>query len=403
MPRVLAAIYAVVAAAALAGTTARASDAAQPELAAALARALRAPDVDARRTAALAVDIRTGETVFESNPDLALAPASAEKLAVSFAALRLLGPAYRFRTELVGAGELDGQVWQGDLFLVGHGDPTLAPSDLEALARDLAAWGIRRVAGSILGDETHFDRRRVVRGWKPSFLGLESRPLSALTVSEVEFRGANGAAIAAARALTATLERRGIAVLGRPGSKRAPEDVLPLALDLSEPLSTIVRHMNRESDNFVSELLLKELGASVGRQGTSARGALVVRAALVEAGVPLDGVRIADGSGLSRLDRLTAEVLVAILRAGSEDPEIRGTFVGSLAVAGISGTLKKRLGRRPTRGQVIAKTGTTSQASALAGFVRRRYVFAVLQNGSPVPYWSARAAQDRFVTILARP
>jgi D-alanyl-D-alanine carboxypeptidase/D-alanyl-D-alanine-endopeptidase (penicillin-binding protein 4) len=128
----------------------------------------------------------------------------------------------------------------------------------------------------------------------------------------------------------------------------------------------------------------------------------VVTSALGEAGVPLDGVRLSDGSGLSRLDRLTAQALVAILLAGSADPEIRGAFVTSLAVAGISGTMKRRLTRRPTRGQVIAKTGTTSQASALAGFVRRRYVFAIVQNGSPVPYWSARAAQDRFVMILAR-
>jgi D-alanyl-D-alanine carboxypeptidase len=71
-------------------------------------------------------------------------------------------------------------------------------------------------------------------------------------------------------------------------------------------------------------------------------------------------------------------------------------------VAGISGTLERRLDTRPTRGRVIAKTGTTRRASALAGFVGGRYAFAILQNGSPVPYWTARAAQDRFVTILAR-
>jgi D-alanyl-D-alanine carboxypeptidase/D-alanyl-D-alanine-endopeptidase (penicillin-binding protein 4) len=120
------------------------------------------------------------------------------------------------------------------------------------------------------------------------------------------------------------------------------------------------------------------------------------------AGVPVGGVRIVDGSGLSRLDRLTAQALVGILRAGADDPAIAGHFVTSLAVAGVSGTLKRRLERRPTRGRVIAKTGTTSISSALAGFVRKRYVFAIVQNGSPVPYWTARQAQDRFVTILAR-
>ena len=81
---------------------------------------------------------------------------------------------------------------------------------------------------------------------------------------------------------------------------------------------------------------------------------------------------------------------------------LRRAFIGSLAVAGISGTLEKRLGTRPTRGRVVAKTGTTLRASALAGYVRRTYVFAILQNGRPVPYWYARAAQDRFVTALAR-
>ena len=153
--------------------------------------------------------------------------------------------------------------------------------------------------------------------------------------------------------------------------------------------------MNRESDNFVAEMVLKELGASLVRRGSTAAGSRVVRAALADAGVPVAGVRIADGSGLSALDRLTANALVAILQAGAADPSMRDAFVTSLSVAGVSGTLEKRLARRPTRGRVIAKTGTTNAASSLAGFIRRRYVFAIIQNGSPVPYWSARRAGSR--------
>jgi D-alanyl-D-alanine carboxypeptidase/D-alanyl-D-alanine-endopeptidase (penicillin-binding protein 4) len=373
-----------------------------PNLTRALDRALATPGVDPSRTSALAVDLETGRIVYEANAGRALAPASAEKLAVSFAALRLLGAGYRFRTEVAGDGELDGRIWRGDLYLIGHGDPTLRLADLNALAREVKAWGIRRVSGRIVGDERHFDATRAAPGWRPWFLGEESPPISALSVDDVESRGANGSAAAAAGAFAAALDRRGIAVGGRAMSGRAPAEILPLAQDLSEPLSEIVRHMNRESDNFVSEMMLKELGASVARRGSTAAGGAVVRAALAEAGVPVAGVRIVDGSGLSRLDRLTSQALVAILRAGEEDPEIRDAFIDSLAVAGVSGTLKKRLDRRVTRGKIIAKTGTTSQASALAGFVRRRYVFAILQNGSPVPYWSARAAQDRFVTVLAR-
>jgi serine-type D-Ala-D-Ala carboxypeptidase/endopeptidase (penicillin-binding protein 4) len=392
----------VLGAASLGATATVPTQAASPGLAVALERALAAPDVQPGRTAALAVDLRTGQVVFRANAGLALAPASAEKLAVSFAALRLLGPGYRFRTDVLGEGELADRVWRGDLFLVGHGDPTLASADLDTLARDVAAWGIRRVTGRVVGDEGHFDSRRSPPGWKPWFLGIESPPISALSVDELRGDGENGSSAAAARAFSAALRRRGVAVAGEGRAGAASAETFPLAVDLSEPLATIVRGMNRDSDNFVSEMLLKELGASVARAGTSAAGAVVVQQALLEAGISIAGVRIADGSGLSRLDRLTAQTLVAILQAAAADPAIRDAFVTSLAVAGIAGTLKKRLDRRPTRGQVIAKTGTTNVSSALAGFVRRRYVFAIIQNGSPVPYWSARRAQDRFVTVLAR-
>jgi PBP4 family serine-type D-alanyl-D-alanine carboxypeptidase len=160
--------------------------------------------------------------------------------------------------------------------------------------------------------------------------------------------------------------------------------------------------MDADSDNFVAEMVLKELGSTVDSRGSSMAGAHVVRATLAEAGVPLAGVRIADGSGLSRFDRSTVRTLAEILRAGLADPSIRDAFVSSLAVAGVSGTLKARLDVRPTRGRVRAKTGTTNRASALAGFVGTHYVFAILHNGSPVPYWTARTAQDRFVTVLAR-
>ena len=392
----------VVAALVATGSVATETRAASPELTRALGQALAAQDIDPRRTAALAVDLETGEVVFRANSALGLMPASAQKLAISFAALRLLGPGFRFRTEVVASGELDGKAWNGDLALVGYGDPSLGPKDIDALARDVAALGIRRVTGRVLGDERHFDTRRDAPGWKPSYVGLESRPLSALSVAEIEFHGANGSAAAAARALTAALERRGVSVAGTAGAGRAPADGLPLALDVSEPLVAIVRHMNRESDNFIAEMVLKELGASVTRNGSTAAGARVARAELATAGVPLAGVRIGDGSGLSLRDRLTAKALVRILRGGARDASIRDAFLTSLSVAGVSGTLEKRLGRRPTRGRVIAKTGTTNTASALAGFVRRRYVFAILQNGPPIPYWSARAAQDRFVTILAQ-
>jgi D-alanyl-D-alanine carboxypeptidase/D-alanyl-D-alanine-endopeptidase (penicillin-binding protein 4) len=375
---------------------------AESDLATTLRAALAQPGVDARRTAALAIDLRSGETVLELNARRALVPASTEKLGVSLAALKVFGPRYRFRTTVFGEGHRDDAAWRGDLYLVGGGDPTLATRDLDRLARRIAALGIRRVAGRILGDESLFDTQRAAPGWKPSYVGDESAPVSALSVAGARGAGSNGSAAAAAQAFTQALSRRGVAVAGTPGTGRAPLGAVALAEDASPPLRLVIRLMNRDSDNFTSELVLKSLGTVTGERGSFAGGAAAVRSALRDADVPVSGVRVVDGSGLSALDRTTALALVAILRAGLADADIRDAFVGSLAVAGVSGTLKRRLERPPARGRVLAKTGTTSRASALAGFVRRDYAFAVIQNGSPVPYWSARSAQDRFATVLAR-
>lgn len=368
-----------------------------------LAHALEAPNLDAARSAAVAVDLRTGAVVFARNPGLPLLPASTEKLAVGYAALALLGPGFRFHTEVHGLGTLDGTVWRGNLVLRGHGDPTLGAADLAGLARQVAAWGITQVTGSVLGDESWFDGVRTGPGWKSSFYALESPPLSALVAERALYRGktSHNPALAAASLFRQALAESGVAVAKRSRVGSASEGSLPLAYDISQPLAGIVTEMETESDNFVAELLLKELGALAAGHGTTAAGAGVVRDVLERAGVPLAGVRLADGSGLSSDDRLTARALVALLRAAWEDPELREAFVASLALAGVSGTLEERMREPPARGRVRAKTGTTNAASALVGFAGDRYAFAVLQNGSPVASWWAREAQDRFATVLA--
>lgn len=366
-----------------------------------LARALAVPH--AGLAGAVALDLETGDVLFRRHDTLALVPASNEKLAVAYAALVALGPSYRIETTVFGDGELIDGVWRGDLVLKGYGDPTLSAGDLRRLAGQLRAGGVRKVTGEVVGDESYFDRRRVGPGWKAGFYGDESEPLSALSVDRGRYRGvvSDEPALAAARAFREALRNARIAV-GRGARIGRVDDVaFPLASVASPPLAAIVREMNLESDNFTAEILLKHLGVLTHRQGTSARGAAVVRSTLAAAGIPLAGVRIVDGSGLSPYDRLTAQALVAILRAAWGDAEIRDEFVASLPVAGRSGTLSDRLETPPARGNVLAKTGTTAAASTLAGYVRRRYAFAVLHNGRPVSAWRARRAQDRFVAVLA--
>jgi D-alanyl-D-alanine carboxypeptidase/D-alanyl-D-alanine-endopeptidase (penicillin-binding protein 4) len=287
--------------------------------------------------------------------------------------------------------------------LKGYGDPTLSSADLSVLARQIRSEGITRVTGRIVADESWFDARRTALGWKSSFHIFESPPLSALIVD----RGRLGRytshdpAIAAAQLFRAALNRAGVKIRAKTVHGTADDGAVPLAAVDSPTLDAIVRWMDRVSDNFVAEMLVKELGAVQAGKGTTAAGAGVVTGLLAQAGVPLAGVRLVDGSGLSLLDRLTPNALVGLLSVMWQDLEVRLDVLPSLPVAGRTGTLEHRMRSGPATGVVRAKTGTTSNASALSGFVGDRYVFSVLQNGYPVSWTWARIAQDRFAAALA--
>jgi D-alanyl-D-alanine carboxypeptidase/D-alanyl-D-alanine-endopeptidase (penicillin-binding protein 4) len=368
-----------------------------------LARALHVPHVAPARSAAVALDLATGAVLFEQNSGRPLAPASNEKLPLTYAALTQLGPTYRIETDVVGEGQQDGTQWTGTLVLKGGGDPTLSRADLRVLAAQVKALGIRSVTGGVNGDESAYDARRVVAGWKPSFFIEESPPLSALVVDRARVGRVvtRTPALVAAAAFREALRKAGIAVAGPVRAAPASDWSEVLGTVSSPTLGAMLRFMDRESDNFTAEMLLKQLGLTELGRGTSAAGAAVVTQTLTEAGVPMAGVRIVDGSGLSQLDRLTTNALGSLLKIAQADPIVGPALLASLPVAGVSGTLQHRLLKPPARGHVVAKTGTTDIASSLSGYVSGRYAFAVVQNGHPLSYWWARRAQDRFAQVLA--
>jgi D-alanyl-D-alanine carboxypeptidase/D-alanyl-D-alanine-endopeptidase (penicillin-binding protein 4) len=366
------------------------------ELGAALASA-RVPSAE---RGALAVDLDTGKVIFSRNPDGSLEPASNEKLTVTFTALALLGPQFQISTDVLGEGERQGSEWKGSLVLQGHGDPDLSTSDLKQLARQIRHAGIRSVSGGVVGDESFFDSRRTAPGWKGYFLINECAPLSALSLDRGIATYASPPLVAA-QAFDRALTSAGVTVKGRPRVGTASEEAEPLASVESPPLWKILRFMDRESDNYTAEMLLKQLGIFTGGRGTTANGAAVVTATLETAGIPLAGVRIVDGSGLSRLDRLTPAAITQLLLDVWSDETLRKPFVGALSISGRLGTLHLRMRTAPAKGNVYAKTGTTNEASALSGFVRDRFAFSILQNGYPISSFRARASQDRFATLLA--
>jgi len=353
-------------------------------------------------SAGLVLDLSNGATLFARNADVSLAPASNEKLCVAYAALAELGPAYRFRTEMLGEGHRRGPVWYGNLVLKGFGDPSLSSHRVDLLAAELWGDGIRRVTGHVIGDDSWFDGRHGVAGWRRSFFGIESPPLSALVVDRARRKGRLVAnpALAAAAQLDRALWALGIQARGAVARQAHPHTVV-LATSYSRQLWRLLQVMDGDSDNFTAELVLKEIGAETLGSGTTAAGARVVARDLAAAGVPLAGVRIVDGSGLSRDDRVTARELASLLALMWKQPAMREIVWRSLARPGLDGTLRHRLLLPPARKLVRGKTGTTDLASALSGFVGTRFAFVVLQNGDPVNLVAAHAAQDRFVRALA--
>ena len=340
-----------------------------------------------------------GSPVYEFKGNRTRIPASNEKLVTAVAALSELGASTRVHTAVAAVGEPSGAgTVHGSLYLVGGGDPTLASGDITRLARAVRAAGVKRVTGSIVGDETLWDARRDAPGWKSGFLGEECPPLSALTLA----RNPSGrSATRAAAALLRALRKAGVRVSGTVRAGRAPAGAAPIALDASPRIDSMLRTMGKKSDNFTAEMLLKAVGASAYGRGSTANGARRARQALRDLGLSLTGSRIVDGSGLSSSDRTTTGLLARLLAAASRTASIAGPLRRSLSIAGKDGTLAGRMTTGPARGVVRAKTGTLNVSSALSGYAGP-YAFSVIVNGRAVNQSAAHALQDRIAQYLAR-
>ena len=346
-------------------------------------------------------DLDNGRTLYASKPDVARVPASVEKLYTTSTALLRFGPDATLPTTVSGSGFLDPDgVWRGNLYLHGGGDPTFDRADLQTLAATLAANGVVRVDGSVLGDESRFD---ALRGSFDSGGGYDSDiggVLSALALSRGFTRDGRSPAAQAAGQLAKTLRAGGIRVEGASGVGTAPADATPLAAVQSPAVRDLIRLTNVPSDNFMAEMLVKDLGASFGGAGTTTAGVAVVRAQLASFGVH---PRIVDGSGLSRVDRTTPRQVVRLLQI-MHHQELAGAFEGSLAVAGRTGTIQKRMRGTAAQDRCRAKTGTLIGVSSLAGICQaaggHAIAFAMIMNRANVT--RAHGVQDRIATAIAR-
>ncbi|HEU4427864.1 MAG TPA: D-alanyl-D-alanine carboxypeptidase/D-alanyl-D-alanine-endopeptidase [Myxococcota bacterium] len=207
----------------------------------------------------------------------------------------------------------------------------------------------------------------------------------------------------AAAVLRSQLEAAGIRVAGKVRAGSAPAtSVLLYAFD-GMPLRAEADLLLKYSNNFIAETLLKQLGRlDTGMPGSWANGAEALRSRLAALGLPLDGVRLVDGSGLSRDNRVSARLLVAALRRADESFAIGPDLLAGLPIAAEDGTLRKRA--EGARGLVRAKTGTLDGVTSLAGWARtergRELVFALISNGHRHGDVAAIDAVDAFAAAL---
>jgi serine-type D-Ala-D-Ala carboxypeptidase/endopeptidase (penicillin-binding protein 4) len=352
---------------------------------------------------AYVVDLGTGRVVYSRNANRALAPASNEKLLTTSAALVQLGPETTLDTVVRPApgavlepnGTLD-----GDLVLVGAGDPTLDDVAMRDLVSQLRRAGIRRITGAVVGDESLFDSRR---GSYDSHFGYDSDlggELGALTWGHGRF-DSRGPAYYAASRLRYFLKRSSVRVTSRVAVAPAATTETPaFAIHPSPPMADIISITNHPSDNFYAETLLKLLGARAGAGGSTNAGIAAAQTFLRGLGVK---ARMRDGSGLSRADRVSPHQIARLLAAMAGRPEA-DDFRASLAAPGEWGTLQHRMTGTAARGACRAKTGTLNGVSALSGYcfdeAGHTVVFSLIENG--VCAVCAKRLEDQMVPMLAR-
>ena len=367
---------------------------------------------------AMVVDLGTGRTLFSRRPDGYRVPASNEKLYTSSVSLMRFGPGGHLTTRVLGSGAIgDDGTYTGDLYLRGGGDPTFGTTGfvrrvwgtgatVSDLADQLVAAGIVRVRGAIVGDESFFDRRRGGPASGYAFDPYVGAPLSALAFnrglansrgSAIQARPATFAADQLRRALVA----QGVPVSGRAREGSTPSDARELASVESPPLFTLIRLMNVPSDNYLAEMLIKDLGARFGGSGSTVAGAGVVRVRLASLGI---SPRVVDGSGLSHRDATTPRQVVRLLQYMASSRRLATPFRNSLAVACRSGTLASRMCGTAASGRCRGKTGTLSGVSALSGYCAlptgRTVAFSFLMNGVSVT--GARRLQNAMAAAIAR-
>lgn len=339
-------------------------------------------------------DLDADSAIYCHNERQLMRPASTMKLLTAITAIDKLGGSYQFKTDLCYTGEVTDGTLSGNIYCVGGFDPRFNIDDMRAFVESIRKMGVDTIRGNIYADKSMKDEVQYGEGW----CWDDDNPiLSPLLVGRKDVF---------IDRFVQELREAGIVVDAFTGQGRKPDDAFCICRRF-HTIDQVLMRMLKESDNLYAESMFYQIGAASGSQPATAHSARSVVNRLIEK-VGLDPKRynIADGSGLSLYNYVTAELEVRMLRYAFKNNNIYLHLHPSLPQAGTDGTLRKRMTSPFTQGNVYAKTGTLSGISSLAGYCTaangHRLAFAIINQGL-LHGRNGRSFQDRVCTILCQP
>ena len=339
-------------------------------------------------------DLTADSILYKVNEHQMLRPASTMKLLTAITAIDKLGGSYQFRTQLYYTGKVEDHTLTGDLYCVGGFDPRFNIDDMNAFVESIRCMGVDTIRGSIVADRSMKDADLLGEGW---CWDDDNPPLSPLTI------GRNTQFV---DRFIRQLVDDGVVLDVRVSDGTLPDSAFHLCSRFHS-IDQILLRMMKQSDNFYAEAMFYQLAAHQGHRPARAKdAAAIVKRLISNVGLGHRPYRIADGSGLSLYNYLSADLEVRLLRYAYRNSTVYLHLLPSLPVAGSDGTLRNRMRGSFAADNVKAKTGTLEGVSALAGYCTaandHRLCFSIINQG--VMHTSnARRFQDRVCNALCAP
>ena len=352
----------------------------------------RQPLLETSQLGLYVYDLTDNMPLYTRNITQRMRPASNQKLVTGISALHFLGGDYTFRTDLRIRGSVAGGTLRGDVYVVGGMDPMLSPADLTAMAAALRKAGVSSVSGNLYADLSMKDDLPYGWGW---CWDDKDGSLSALMVDAKDKFNTEWS-----RALT----RAGIRC-GRSGIKvqTAPADTRSVCC-ITHTMDEVLQPLLKNSQNIYAECLFYQIAAFSGQKNAGRKQAAgLINELIARLGLKPECYQIADGSGLSLYNYVTPELLVSLLNYAYGNPAIFRHLYPALPIAGVDGTLSKRMADSPACNNVHAKTGTLYGISTLAGYLTARnghvLSFCIMNQGISAGR-EGRDFQDEVCTLL---